>query len=169
MEFKKTIELRHSVRHFLKQPIDNEKIDSILEIVNKCPSAGNLQSYKIYLVKNQNIKKELAEAAIDQEFIYQAPLVMVFCANQEECELKYGLRGKELYSIQDATIAASYAQLAAADQNIGSVWVGAFDPEKVKLILKTTFLPVAIIPIGYYSEQSFLRERKQKNEIFEEI
>ncbi|PIY95806.1 MAG: nitroreductase [Candidatus Kerfeldbacteria bacterium CG_4_10_14_0_8_um_filter_42_10] len=169
MEFKKTIELRHSVRHFLKQPIKNEKINSILDVVNNCPSAGNLQSYKIYLIKKQDVKKELAAAALDQEFIAQAPIVMVFCAKQEECAAKYGARGKNLYSLQDATIAASYAQLAAADLNIGTVWVGAFDSEKVKSVLRTSYLPVAIIPMGYYSEKSFLRERKQKSQIVEEI
>ena len=169
MDFEKIVNYRHSVRSFLNKEIEPEKIEKILEIVNLCPSAGNLQAFKIFLVKKLEIKKLLTQAALNQDFIQEAPMVMVFCANQEESAKRYEKRGRELYAIQDATIAASYAQLAAADLGIGTVWVGAFDPEEVKSILKISdLLPIAIIPLGYSSETSFSRERKELKDLVAE-
>lgn len=165
MEFTKTVNNRHSVRSFLDKEIEPEKIEKILNLVNLCPTAGNLQSYRIYLVKKQEIKDEIAKASLNQAFISEAPIVLVFCADQKSGKRGYGERGKNLYSIQDATIAAAYAQLAATDQGLSSVWVGAFEPEKIKSILKTEILPIAIIPLGYPASNKFKRERKSLKDL----
>lgn len=162
MDFEQTVNNRHSIRLYLDQQVEQEKVDQILKTVNFCPTAGNLQAYRIFIVKKTETKKLLAQAALDQEFIQEAPLVLVFCANQEESAQKYGERGKNLYALQDATIAAAYAQLSATSQGLGSVWVGAFDPKEVKSILGiTNLLPIAILPIGYPAEKNFFRDRKE--------
>jgi len=64
-----------------------------------------------------------------------------------------GTRGKNLLSVQDATIAASYAQLSSTALGLSSVWVGHFKEKDVASILKTKLRPVAIIPIGYGNEK----------------
>lgn len=63
-------------------------------------------------------------------------------------------RSRELYSLQDATIAASYSQLAAENLSLGSCWVGAFKEEKVKRTLGVEKSPVAIITIGILCKKS---------------
>jgi nitroreductase len=99
------------------------------------------------MVQDEKKKRELALASLAQSFVAEAPIVLVFCADPEASGKKYGKRGRSLYSIQDATIAASYAQLAATALGLASCWVGAFDDEEVLKVLGNPegLFPVAII------------------------
>lgn len=147
------IDGRRSIRSFQRRPVDDSQLNIIIESCDKSPSAGGLQSFEIYIAKDNDTKKLLAGAAFDQTFIIEAPVVLVFCANPSRSRFKYGERAS-LYSIQDATIAASYAQLTAQALGLGSVWVGAFDEDKVSRIFKLleSQRPVSILPIGYPNE-----------------
>ena len=79
---------------------------------------------------------------------------------------QYGERGAELYAIQDATIAATYAQLAVTDVGLATVWVGAFDLKSLQDIFqKSDLVPVVVIPIGYAAEIPEKRPRKELEEI----
>ena len=155
MEFEELIKVRRSIRAFQPVPVEDEKLRKILIAANLAPSAGNLQAYEIYVVRDQKIKARLAKAAFDQEFISEAPIVLVFCANPLRSSIRYGRRGEELYSVQDATIATTFAMLMATNLGLGNVWVGAFDDDEVRRILKLPeFLrPIAILPIGYPAER----------------
>ncbi len=150
MDFYETVGKRHSVREFKKGDIDDKALLRILETANLAPSAGNLQAYKIYMVKNEDAKQALADAALEQEFLAGAPIVLVFVACQKKASAKYGDRGAGLYCIQDATIAAAYAQLAATSEKLGSAWVGAFDPLEVARVIdaESYEVPVVLVPIG---------------------
>jgi nitroreductase len=141
-----------------------------LDAANSAPSAGNLQSYKVYVVRNDEAKDEIMMASSDQECIVQAPLVLIFCAVRNP-NLKYGERGADLYSVQDATIAAAYAQLAATEEGLGTVWVGAFDSLEVARIINADSyeVPVALIPLGYPADNPRPRERKPIAELMKEV
>ena len=167
MEFEEVIRRRHSVRAFTSRPIEESKIKEILGVANSAPSAGNLQAYKIFLVQDEKRKRDLALAALAQSFVAEAPIVLVFCADPEASGRKYGKRGRSLYSIQDATIAAAYAQLAATALGLASCWVGAFDDEEVLKILGNPegLIPIAIIPIGYPAEEPIPTGRKKLSEL----
>lgn len=167
MEFFDLIEERRSIRKFEKKKVEEEKLKKILEAANSAPSAGNLQSYNFFVIKNQKIKEALAEAAWGQDFISEAPVVLVFFANPILSSSKYGTRGANLYSIQDATIACSYAQLAAANLGLGTVWVGAFSDEAVKKIIGVDLIPVAILPIGYPAEKPRKTPRQKREKFIE--
>ena len=145
---------RHSVRSFQDKPVEEEKIKEILEVANSAPSAGNLKAREIMVVKDLETKKTLAQAALGQDFIAEAPVVLVFFALPEKSGRKYEERGRKLYSIQDATISASFAWLQAVDLGLSCCWVGAFDDGKVKEILKVPsgWHPIAILPIGHSVE-----------------
>lgn len=154
-----TLELfrgRQSVRKFTAVPVPDEALKQILETVQTAPSAGNLQAYKIVLVKDQQTKKMLAAAALGQGFLAEAPAVLVFLALPQTSAKVYGGRGAGLYSIQDATIACTYAMLAAASLNLATTWVGAFRDEEVKAALGVPEhqIPVAMLPVGYAGEKS---------------
>jgi len=75
----------------------------------------------------------------------------VFVALPKTSSQKYGDRGRELYAVQDATIAASFAWLQAVDLGLSGGWVGGFAEDKVRKILDLdeNQKPIAIIPIGY--------------------
>jgi nitroreductase len=154
--FFQVLRKRRSIRSFKSKQIEEFKIRTIIESCDLAPSAGGLQSFEIYAVKGNDKKNLLTKAALDQMFISEAPLVLVFCANASRSVLKYGDRSV-LYSLQDATIAAVYAQLAAQALGLASAWVGAFDESKVSeaLGLPDDHKPVAIIPIGYPAEEPF--------------
>lgn len=77
---------------------------------------------------------------------------LVFCSDPKRIKFM-GNRGKSLLSVQDATIAASYAQLAATALGLSSVWIGHFKEKKVAEILKTKLRPVVILPIGNANEK----------------
>jgi len=111
MELFEVMGKRCSVRKYLVKPVEEQKLKKILEAVNEAPSAGNLQAYKIYVVRENMTKKRLSEAAVGQSFIKEAPIILVFCALPEESARRYGVRGTNLYAIQDATIAVSYTHL----------------------------------------------------------
>jgi nitroreductase len=154
MDFFDVIARRNSVREYSSQPVEEEKVVAILDAANRAPSAGNLQAYEIYLVRNKTTRRSLADAALGQLFLAGAPVALIFCANPGRAILRYGERGRLLYALQDATIACTYAMLAAAALGLSTVWIGAFSDEKVRQAIQAPEgqVPVAILPVGYNAE-----------------
>ena len=167
MDFFALIKARRSIRLFKDTPVESEKIQKILEAANLAPSAGNLQGYEIYLVTALEGRQGLVKAAQGQDFLVQAPVDLVFCANPQRSSVRYGKRGRELYSVQDATIACTYAMLAAQELGLSTVWVGAFQEEPVRQAAKIPqeLLPVAILPIGYAAESPNPRSRRELEDL----
>lgn len=129
-------------------------VERILSGAYSAPSAGDLQAYKIVVVRDLRRRQQLAEAANHQDFVAQAPVVFVFLMNPERSRSKYGERGARLYTYQDTAIAAAYAQLAAHALGLGSVWVGAFDDRQV---LEAVSAPdglraASLLPVGFAAE-----------------
>jgi len=162
MEFFAALKARHSIRAYTDTPVEAEKIEQILKAVNQAPSAGNLQAFEVYLVTCADQRKQLAAAAFGQDFLAQAPVVLIFCTHAARSEKKYGKRGIELYCLQDATIACTYAMLAATALRLSTVWVGAFNEEAVSrsINLLEAQRPVAMLPIGYAAEEPRVRGRR---------
>jgi len=167
MEFFEVLKSRHSVRKFKEKEVEEEKLKKILEAANLAPSAGDLQAYEIVVVRDKEGKEKLASAAYEQESISQAPLVLVFLTHPERSSRKYSRRGAELYCLQDAAIASSYAQLAAAALGLGCVWVGAFDENEVAKAVNAEgdSKPVSMLPIGYADEQPRVTRRRELDEL----
>ncbi len=165
-EFFEVIRKRRSIRKYSEKDVEDEKINIILEHAILCQTAGNLQSYVIFVVRNKEVKHALAKAALSQMFIAQAPLVFVVCADQNKAASVYGMRGYELYAINDASIVATYIELIACALGLGTCWVGAFDENEVRKILSLPqgVKPVAIIPCGYPAEKPKM-PRKRKDMI----
>ena len=155
MELKDAIMRRCSVRSFKETDFPLEILTEILEYANMAPSAGNLQARDFVVITDDDIKYELASAALGQMFIVEAPVVIVVCANLKRIA-PYGKRGEELYCIQDSAAAIEHILLMATDFGLGSCWVGAFNENKVSEILNlpSYIKPVAIIPIGYSDEKN---------------
>ena len=167
MEFFEVLSQRRSIRSYKSQPIEEEKLKRIFEAANIAPSAGNLQAYQVRVVRDEAKRKALARAAHDQGYIAEAPVCLVFFADTERSAEKYGKRGAELYSVQDATIAGTFAMLAAVDVGLATVWVGDFEEKEVQQILETkTLRPVAMFSLGYAGEQPSPSPRRAIEEIF---
>ena len=111
------------------------------------------------------------EAALEQTFMAQAPVVLVFCANPARSSRRYGQRGVRLYSIQDATIACTFSMLAATELGLATVWIGAFDDDAVRqaIRLPDALLPVAMLPIGYAGEHPEPTGRRKLEDLVHEL
>jgi len=170
MDILKAVKERRSIRDFQKKKIPDELFDKLMEALIWAPSAGNLQSRKFYIIKNENTKKKIAAAALNQNFIADAPLVIVGCTDSR-ISYKYGERGVYLYSIQDVALSIMGMMLVAHENGLGSAWVGAFREEEVSRILNmpSYLRPVAIVPVGYPSKIPYPPPRVSKKEAVEVI
>ncbi len=171
MEFFDVLSERHSIRAYDSRPIEPEKLQRILESMNRAPSAGNLQGFEVYMVCDEDPRMALVDASGDQDFLAQAPVVLVFCANGARSAARYAERGATLYCIQDASIACTFAMLAATAQGLSTVWVGAFDEEQVRLVIGAPreHRPIAMLPIGYGAGTPRIRERRGLSDIVRRV
>lgn len=165
------IDRRRSVRVFADDPIDDRLLRRILEAANEAPSAGNLQAYEIYVVTDQAKRRRLADAALAQDFLATAPIVLVFCANPLRNRTRYGERGRDLYAAQDATIACAFAMLAATALGLATVWVGAFGEDDVRRILGASRheRPIAMLPVGAPGEAPARPPRRSLDDLVHEV
>jgi nitroreductase len=147
MEFVELLRARHSVRRFGMEPVAGELVEKILDAVRTAPTAGNFQSYEIYLVSGAERMQALAGAAFNHDWIAQAPMALVVCTNSARCQYD----DKEHWALQDASIAATLAHLAIVDLGLATCWVGAFLPAKVGEVLGVAegHIPLAVLPFGY--------------------
>jgi nitroreductase len=171
MDLFDAIQARQSVRAYQPADVPAEKLEAILSAANQAPSAGNLQAYQIYLIRDHKSKQALAKAARNQDFLAQAPLVLVFCTHPDRSATRYGERGKQLYCFQDAAIAAAYAQLAAVALGLATCWVGAFDDLGVSqaIDLPAHQHPIALLPIGYPAEAPHRTPRRSLSDMVRHI
>jgi len=156
MEFFELVSKRRSIRLYENKEIEKEKLQKILECANQAPSAGNLQGYEIFVVTQKSQLGQLVSTTKGQDFLEQVPVVLVFCANPSRTAERYKERGEELYCLQDATIACTYAMLASTALGLSTVWVGAFDENAVSKVvgIPAPLRPIALLPIGY-AENSY--------------
>ena len=168
MDILKAIKERRSIRSFQKKDIPKKIVDKLIDALIWAPSAGNLQSRKFLFVKDVKLKEDIATAALNQDFIAEAPLVVVGCTDSR-ISSKYGDRGEHLYSIQDVEASIMGMMLVAHENGLGTVWVGAFREEEVfdLLNLPKNLRPVAIVPVGYPLRIPSPTSRISKNEAVE--
>ena len=170
MDVKDAIKRRRSVRSFKSDPIPEEDLNTILEAARWAPSAGNCQPLELIVVEQEETKKRLAEAALDQSFIEEAPVIIVVCANVPRTEKRYGKRGTNLYIIQDTAASVQNIHLTAYSLGYATCWVGAFDDDKVSKVVETPekVRPLAIIPIGKPNEAPTAPNRRSLKDITHE-
>ncbi len=169
MDIIEIIKDRRSIREFIDKDIPNDIIDELIEALRWAPSAGNLQARRFIFIKNKDLKIKIANAALWQSFIAEAPVVIVACADYKRISSRYGLRGINLYTIQDVSASLMCMMLLAHARGLGTVWVGAFDEEAVRKILKIPeyLRPVAIVPVGYPAAIPNASSRLNKDELIE--
>ncbi len=159
--------LRTSIRAFKTRTIEKEVMAEVLKAVRSAPSAGNLQAYQVYVVDTPSKIETLGKAAYNQTCVSGAPAVLVFCIDPPHSAATYGDRGRTLYCVQDATIAATFAHLAAVGLGLGSVMVGAFRETDVARIIgaPATQLPILLLPLGYADEAPIPTSRRPLDDI----
>jgi len=138
MNLEQVIKKRKSVRSFKDKDVSDEIIEEILSLARLSPSAGAIRGYKVIITKEKISR-------------IKAPVYLILCTDLKKYTERYGERGRDLYSVQDATIFGAYIQLLLVDKGLDSVWIGAFDEEKIKKLfdIDINSRPIAIIALGY--------------------
>ena len=165
------IKTRRSVRAYLPEDIPDKVIANVLEAAIWAPTAGNAQPWYFYVLRDEYLKKKLAEAALSQTFIAQAPVVIIVCADLDRAESAYGKRGVELYCIQDCAAAVQNMLLCVHALGLGACWVGAFDEQGASdlLELPRQHRPLAVVPIGRPGALAKNPGRRTLHEVYSEI
>jgi len=165
MDVATAIRSRRSVRAFKKQPVPEPLLRELVELANWAPSAGNLQARDFILVRSEATRAALARAA-DQVELSKAPVVLVACTNATRIA-KYGDRGRELFSIQDAAAATQNFLLAAHERGLGAVWMGSFDEDDIRRTLKLPreIRPVTLVALGWPAENPAPPQRLPLSEV----
>jgi nitroreductase len=153
---------RRSIRAFKNEEVSVEDVERLFDAAQWAPSAGNIQPWEFIVVRKPEVKKALVEAALGQDFIKEASVVIIVCANENRSSERYGVRGKSLYCIQDTAAALQNIHLTAYSLGLGTCWIGAFNEEEARRILKIPqgIRPVAIVPVGYPAETARLPKKR---------
>lgn len=148
------IKSRRSIRDYEHKEVPETVMESLMDALWWAPSAGNLQSRRFYFVVNPGVRTKLARAALNQNFIARAPLVVVACLDRR-IATRYGDRGVNLYAIQDVSASIMNMMLVAQELGLGTVWVGAFNEFEVfeTLEMPDHLRPIALVPVGYPSRK----------------
>src|ERR687887_2734943 len=139
---------RRSQRKFENKEVEDSKVEMILAAADTAPTAGGFQGFEVYHVMNPEIKLKLVDAANKQPYV-NAPVVLVFCMNTDRVKMNFPPNILKKFSLQDATLAAAYSQLAAHALGLSSIWIGMIDEEKVMAALGTQYTPSSILCLGY--------------------
>ena len=160
---------RTSCRSFRTDPIPEDDLNRLLEVMRRAPSAGNCQPWRFLVVRSEEERAALSAAAHDQRFIMEAPIAILVCGDAERSAARYEERGRSLYVIQDTAAATENLLIAATALGYGTCWIGAFDEEAVTeaLALPRTLRPLAIVPIGTPVKQPRASRRRPLKEIVE--
>jgi len=165
MDIYEAIKQRTSVRAYSSKPVEDEKLIKILDAARLAPSGKNGQPWIFIVVKDEQMRKKLVPACKEQEFVAQAPVVIVACGKEE---LAYKKMGGYWNSLPvDIGIALEHLMLAATAEGLGTCWIGAFFEEEVKKLMSIPddVKVVALTPVGYPAGEKKWRPRKSLDEI----
>lgn len=167
MDFETVVKRRRMCREYSDRDVPQEKVDRILDLASRYPSAGHTEPQEFIVVRDQQVKEDLARAALAQMFVSQAPLVIVVVSDVRRSARRYGERGVHFFSIIDGAFVAMLILLAVVDEGLGACFVGSFYDQEVQdvLGLPQDVRPIGIIPIGYCAEAPRRFPRRSRTHI----
>lgn len=151
MDFLELAKERYSCRSFTNKPVEQEKLDLILEAGRVAPSARNSQSQKILVITNKEKLERLNECT---KYGWNAPVIMIICYDKN-ISYKRQCDGMD-YGFIDGSIVTTHMMFEIQDLGLGTTWIGAFDPAKVHEVynIPESYEIVALLPVGYPSQEA---------------
>jgi nitroreductase len=165
MDTWEAIRARRSVRKYKPQPVEEDKLARLLEVLQYAPSAKNLQPWRVIVVRELALREQLAVACRNQKHVAQAPVVLAFCGRESDAYTAMGGTWNSL--AVDCSILLDQISLAACAEGLGTCWIGAFNEEEVKAVLAipADIKMIALTPVGYPDEEPARRPRKALREV----
>ena len=170
MEFSDLLKIRQSVRKYNDKPVEQEKIQALIEAVRLSPSASNSQPWKLLIVDEPELKEKVAQATFSaavsfNKFVPEAPVIAVLTIEKPKLITRIGGRIKNRsFPLIDSGIAAENFCLQAADLGLGTCMLGWFDETAIKKLLnipRTTRIGL-LITLGYAADGYPVRKKVRK-------
>jgi nitroreductase len=164
MDFLDLARERYSVRAYKSQPVEDEKLEQVLEAARLAPTAANRQPIRVLVVETEGREEELRRV-YGREWFVDAPLVLCICGIDAEAWVR-SHDGKSYLDV-DAAIVMDHLVLAATSLGLGTCWIAAFDPDAAREIfeLPDGVEPIVFTPLGYPDASPGAKKRKPLSEI----
>jgi nitroreductase len=158
VEFSELIKSRYSVRDYKPDPVEDEKLQQVLEAARMAPTAANLQPFQFIVIHPQGRQAEL-QRIYQRAWFTQAPLILCACAIPAEGWVR--VDGK-VYTDVDVAIVMDHLILSATELGLGTCWIADFDPAAARKVLGLPegVEPIAFTPLGYPAGQPPAKARK---------
>ena len=165
MEFTELVRRRYSVRAYKPDPVEDEKLQQVLEAARRAPTAANRQPFRLMVIPTKGCEAELRRIYPAQWFA-EAPLIICACALPAQGWVRAD--GKPYVDV-DVAIAMDHLILAATEAGLGTCWIAAFDPAVAREVLDLPegVEPIAFTPLGYAADQFGSRGRKPLSDLVE--
>ena len=165
MDFEKLLTHRYSSRSYKPDPVEEEKLNKVLEAARMAPTAANRQPFQLIIIHTKGRQEELRRI-YNKDWFVEAPLVICACSLPEKGWERRRHDG-ENYAVVDVSIVVDHITLQAADIGLGTCWVGAFDPDNAREILHLpdNVNPIAFTPLGYPNDTPKAKKRKPLEEL----
>ncbi len=167
MSFLELARKRFSTRKYLDKPVEEEKIQQVLEAARVAPSAHNYQPYSFVVVRDEELREKIAET-YEYGWLKKAPVILVALGDHSRSWRRSD--GKDHCDI-DTAIAIDHLTLQAAELGLGTCWVCMFNTMQCHKILE---LPdymeaVALIPLGYSAREGDADRHEEKRRPLPEL
>lgn len=164
MEFFDVIQRRYSVRAYKPDPVEEVKLQRVLEAARLAPTAANRQPFQLLVLHTAGRQAELARLYHRPWFV-QAPIIICACAVASQAWVRESDRFNA--RLIDVAIAMDHLILAAADQGLGTCWIANFNFEAARQVLNlpAEVEPVIFTPLGYPADQPGPKERKPLDQL----
>ena len=159
MEYSELIAARYSVRAYRPDPVEHEKLQTVLEAARLAPTAANRQPIQLVVMHTAGREKEIGKIYRRPWFV-QAPVVIAVCAISSQAWVRESDRFNA--RLIDAAIVADHLILAATNLGLGTCWVAAFNMEAARNVLNlpAEAEPVIFTPLGYPADLPSAKIRK---------
>lgn len=149
---------RYSCRTYQDRPVEQDKLDRIVEAARLAPSARNMQEWRFVLVRDPELRRQMQVAANNQPFVAQAPVIIAACEVSADYTMRCGQKAGPI----DVAIALEHIALQATAEGLGTCWIGSFYPEQVRQVLciPHNVAVVELMALGYPADQP--RDKKRE-------
>jgi nitroreductase len=160
MTFLELAERRYSVRAYKADPVEDDRLQAVLEAARLAPTAANRQPVRVLVVRTEGRQAEL-QRIYGRDWFVDAPYVLCVCTVDAEAWVRRQ-DGKTSIDI-DAAIVMDHMVMAATSLGLGTCWIAAFDPEAAREVLQLPegVTPIVFSPLGYPADQPGPKRRKE--------
>lgn len=145
---------RRSIRQYTAEPVADQDVDTLLGAAMAAPSAMGKKPWEVCVVRDPDVRREIAAVCPYWGPFGRAPLGIVVCGHVS------GEGRVEAFTVEDCCAATQNLLLAATALGLGAVWLGCYGvPERVEAVSRLlglpeggTLRPISVVAVGHPAE-----------------